>query len=291
MIKTVLKYPLPHPKEQSIMIVRERSEEFYDKIHYHEEAQLTAIVEGEGLLNAGTSLISIQPGDIVYLGPQLHHFFKSNSNTSEEDKKVEYVSLFFDWEMLEKSVFQMPEFEELKNRLIRASGGFKISGKENTVLFNALVNYKVESPIEDAIWFLNFIKEVVTIPDIEYINPNFHPLHTIIKNTSRNKSIIDFILNNLSEDLALADVAKQANMSVSHFSRYFKQETGLTFLEFMNGARLENACNLLLRTDVSVQDISTQVGYNNVSNFIKQFKRKKSISPLQFRRLGGNTKS
>lgn len=98
------------------------------------------------------------------------------------------------------------------------------------------------------------------------------------------KAVIHYIEQHYQESLTLEQLAKIANYSEFHFSRFFKQETGMTCVEYMNNYRLEQALQALLRQTRPITDIASEHGFENVSYFIKCFKRKYQQTPAQFRK-------
>ncbi len=81
-------------------------------------------------------------------------------------------------------------------------------------------------------------------------------------------------------------MAELSGFSPSGFSRAFEQHTGLTFVRYVNQLRIGRACELLLGSKANVADICFQVGFNNLSNFNRQFLKLKGISPSGFRHHG-----
>lgn len=85
--------------------------------------------------------------------------------------------------------------------------------------------------------------------------------------------------------LSLETVAEAFNMSSRHLSRVFKSTEGENFSKYLVRARFEAACNLLCENlDLSIADISNEVGYSNVGYFIKLFKQHTGVTPGQYRR-------
>jgi two-component system, response regulator YesN len=84
-------------------------------------------------------------------------------------------------------------------------------------------------------------------------------------------------------DLSLNEVAAQANLSASHFSVVFSQETGQTFKEYLTEIRINRAKELLRMTSLRSADIAYQVGYNDPHYFSSVFKKNTGFSPIEFR--------
>ena len=84
-------------------------------------------------------------------------------------------------------------------------------------------------------------------------------------------------------ELSLNEVAAQANLSASHFSAVFSQETHQTFKEYLTRVRINKAKELLRMTTLRSADIAYQVGYNDPHYFSSVFKRNTGLSPIEFR--------
>jgi len=84
-------------------------------------------------------------------------------------------------------------------------------------------------------------------------------------------------------NLSLHEVAAQANLSASHFSAVFSQETSQTFKEYLTEVRIGKAKELLRMTALRSAEIAYQVGYNDPHYFSSVFKKNTSLSPLEFR--------
>ncbi len=87
------------------------------------------------------------------------------------------------------------------------------------------------------------------------------------------------------DSVSAQEMARRCNMSYSYFSRSFKAVMKKSFTEYVNYIRLEQAVKLLVTTDKSVTEIAAATGFSTTSYFIEQFKKKKQISPRQFRLL------
>jgi AraC family transcriptional regulator len=95
--------------------------------------------------------------------------------------------------------------------------------------------------------------------------------------------ITHYIDESLDQNIRLADLAQLAKMSQSHFSRLFKQSTGLSPHQYLLQQRVERAKQLLKKTNKSLLEIALICGFDSHSHFTRQFKKLTGITPRSFR--------
>lgn len=84
--------------------------------------------------------------------------------------------------------------------------------------------------------------------------------------------------------IALEEVAGIANFSVFHFTRFFRETTGMTFGHYVNGFRVEKAVDCLINTDDSITEIVFKSGFNSAKTFNRVFRQIKGCSPSMYKR-------
>src|SRR5699024_4245718 len=92
-----------------------------------------------------------------------------------------------------------------------------------------------------------------------------------------------YVSNNIDKKLSLDEVAEHLYLNASYFSRLFKKELNITFVEYVKQRKVERAKELLEITNDSVGSVCEQLGYDNQSYFIKVFKKIVGCTPLEFR--------
>ena len=96
-------------------------------------------------------------------------------------------------------------------------------------------------------------------------------------------NLVEQILENLKQPVSISDMAESANVSIDYFYKLFKQETGFTPNQFIRTRRLERAKELLETTNLRVKEISSQVGIQDQSHFVRDFKTKYGNKPTEYR--------
>lgn len=94
-----------------------------------------------------------------------------------------------------------------------------------------------------------------------------------------------FITSHYGESLTLEQASDAAGLSPAYLGTLFKKETGMTFLEYLSGVRMEAAKQLLKETNRTVADICMAVGYNDVRYFTKSFTKYSGLKPNEYRKL------
>ncbi len=87
----------------------------------------------------------------------------------------------------------------------------------------------------------------------------------------------------------LGDFCQKYHYSLQYVSRKFKQETGFTASEYLQKKRLEKSCELLICSDMSIQEIAHQIGYEDTRFFNQIFQKKMKMSPREYRKMSVNT--
>ena len=108
-----------------------------------------------------------------------------------------------------------------------------------------------------------------------------------MKGLSKRKlqEVLQYIHQNLSEDLSLQTIATHIGFSQYYFCRLFKESTGLTPYQYIIQQRIERAKQLLIQDHYSIVDIALQVGFANQSHFCQRFRRITGVSPRTYRKL------
>lgn len=103
-------------------------------------------------------------------------------------------------------------------------------------------------------------------------------------NIQLKNDIVIYIQDNYTDkSLSLVQVADKFNISVPYLSKFFKEQTGINFNEYLNRIRLNEGKRLLKTTDMPIKEIAQTIGYNSANTFIRVFKKYENITPGQYR--------
>ena len=109
-------------------------------------------------------------------------------------------------------------------------------------------------------------------------------LHNQKEDTSIEKTI-RYIRSHVGKKITLEELSGIANLSTYYFSHRFKEETGLSPIDYVINTRLDQAKILLARTAMTVEEIAYEVGYQSSNSLINLFNQKLGFSPKEYRKL------
>lgn len=98
------------------------------------------------------------------------------------------------------------------------------------------------------------------------------------------KKILTYIQSNYKEKIYIRDLAGIINVNEQYFCRFFKKIIGKSPMEYVNEIRIKNAVELLLGTNIPVMDVCLESGFNNLGNFLREFKKHIGTTPLSYRK-------
>jgi len=104
------------------------------------------------------------------------------------------------------------------------------------------------------------------------------------KTSDRLQYIFSYVEEHYSEDISLDEIARNVHLTRNYFCRFFKRETGITFIEFLNKYRCKEAGKLIRDTDMTITEIASSVGFKNLSYFNKTYKKFSGDTPSKNRR-------
>ncbi|MBR1623787.1 MAG: helix-turn-helix domain-containing protein [Pseudobutyrivibrio sp.] len=249
-------------------------------LHWHEDAEFIYIKKGCGIIVIDGAEYEVKAGDISFILPsRVHGIFQYKEQT------MEYENIIFDSKMFASTLdgfydsFLLPFFENAVDIPVIFKSG--VVGYESIKRYLD-ANDNISSHREGA-WGLAIkgnmyllLFNLVTLYE-EQIDKSTN------KKIDKLKPIIKHVELHYSEQTTVEEMAKLAGFSESHFMRFFKEAFGVSFITYLNDYRLSMAARMLLSTEESVLSISEQVGFENLSHFNRQFKRKYGKTPREYR--------
>ena len=250
--------------------------------HYHPEYEIHLVTSTSGRMFVGDHIGAFEPGNLVLTGPNLPHNWLSD--VAPGVSVVERcLVLQFTADFAEGCAGSFPELSFLPGLLADAARGVQFSleaGATLEPLMRALLPARGAARLAlffSAIDILRQCSERRLLASVGYRpSPSTYLMQPL-------NHVLNHIARNLQTELRESDLAALCGFSASAFSRGFQRQTGMTFVRYVNSMRINRACELLTSGRRRITDICYEVGFNNLSNFNRQFFALKSMTPRAFR--------
>ena len=276
----VLPFTIAKPDNVTLYKETYKGESFYEKLHKHNEIQISYITAGEGTFIIGDYLGDYKKGDIFVIGENLPHIFKGDEISKQQS---EMLSIFFSKNSFGEPFFNLPEFNHMQNLFDDLQLGVKIKSCK-TEIANTIKKVDKAKKFEQFMMFMQMLN-LLAEADREVLSSLINLKKYMGNEGKRMSDIFQFTMNNFQKEISLQEVSNVANMTPNAFCRYFKQRTNKTFVNFLIDIRIGNACKLLAKNnDFSITEISYKSGFNNLANFNRKFKAIKGITPSEYRK-------
>ena len=277
-----LKENKPHGTKDdpfSIYHIANAKRSFQIPIHWHDEFEIIYVKSGFLTVSISGENYIGKPGDAFVVSPGNLHFMGSQTGNVDYFTflfPLKYISFRTD-DILDDKLLEPlnsghliinPEIEdtvkEQCEQLVEIYGAKKEESQS-----------KITAQIKTKIILLQFILELWKRG---FIVEN----DTSGKNTVE-KEMVSYIQQNFTGKILLKEFGEQFHLSEKYISRYFKEHFHITISQYVTYLRLEHAKHLLQDTDIPVTEVAMQSGYQNVSYFIRSFKKMYGMSPLKYR--------
>lgn len=253
--------------------------------HFHPEYELHHVVATTGHCFVGDHIGSFAPGQLVLTGPNLPHNWVSQLPPGTQISLRNRV-LQFSEQFIRDATNLLPELASLLPVLELSRRG---------ALFTPEVAARVGPLMADLIGATEvrrlelFVAIIGTLSRAQgtraLASAEYHPDPSSFMATGINEAL-SYISRNLTEPFSEKDLASISRLSPSGFSRSFRRHTGMGLSQYVNRLRINLASQMLMsEDDTCVTDICFAAGFKNISNFNRQFRRQKGMSPSHFRAL------
>lgn len=267
------------------------------KHHWHDEIEILYFYGGDFQLNINMEHFPIHSECLYFINPgELHSILSEKSESSREDAIV-----------FNPQILSFDYYDSTQMHLIQPI----LSGK---VLFPRCISpeHPAFAPIlaafSEVIHF--FGKELREEPPAEertitndltsqlYIKSSLLRILAILSenrlftHTEKNydkrvegiKSVLTYIRQNYREKIYIRDLAQLLNMNEQYFCRFFKKTIGRSPMDYVNEYRIKHSIRLLEETNMPITEICLECGFNNFGNFLREFRKLKNTTPLQYRK-------
>lgn len=265
-------------------------ENFFDtnwsmEYNRHDHFEMVYVKKGEGVFEVSGKPVPIGPNDILIIKPnQIHKL------TVKSEAGCQFIVLRFKFEGQFNHEYSEVSLEDFLNF---------VRGKESGSYIALKVNQKNE--------IIDLLNKIIKEKAIEEIGSDFLSYLLILElfvqlsralkmeweNSIKGKSLklkelvkiaVEFIYNNFEREISVQDIANYVFLSTGYFTRVFKEETGISPINYLRKVRIDRALELLAETDLKVGEIALNVGFTNQQRFNEVFRKYVKTTPLQYRK-------
>lgn len=253
---------------------------FEAPFHHHPEVELTLITAGHGQRHVGDTVEPYQAGDVVLIGPQLPHVWFSDSRCEESRAIV----IQFHPETFGGGLLKAQEMAGIRTLLKAAAGGVVIQSPLAEKMISKLSELSALTPVLRLTLLVELLDEASAQAAWRGLNA-VAPEETVsLVDRQRLNEVLRFLHANHQKPLTLNDAARVVGLGPESFSRFFRRVTGHTFIETLVQIRLASALAMLGERADTVAAVAYACGFEDLSNFNRQFRRVYGMTPSEARK-------
>lgn len=290
MKSTLLREITPLTQSDCFTLFSRVKSEFDFPLHYHEEFELNFIQNAKNARRViGDHIEDIDELELVLVGSNLQHAWFTHSCKSKE---IREITIQFHKDLFDEKLLRRNQLSFIRTMLEKSLRGILFSKETTQLLAPRIIELNQKQGFDSVLELMSILHDLSISRNMRILSDasfnNTEQYNTY--NSRRIEKTLEYMNHNFDKPITLNEVARLANMSDAAFSRFFKQRTGNTFIDSLTEIRLGHASRMLIDTTQSIAEIAYHCGFNNISNFNRIFKKKKSCTPKDFRESFSGTR-
>lgn len=247
--------------------------------HYHPEIELVYVEASNGIRHVGKNISDFKDSDLLLIGSNVPHLNFDYKIQTECKQLVLQMRENF----LQDYIIPVPEFENIKILLERSYLGLSFSGTTKQIAVDKLHRMSTENSFGSFVGLIEILQILSQSDEVKELNDEDTRIKWFLNDKIRMGTIYDYIHENYDKTPNVNIIAGNVNLSTPAFCRYFKKQTNMTFTDFVNNYRI-NQAKLLLLQNSCVTEACFQVGFESLSYFNKLFKKYIGETPSAFKK-------
>jgi len=278
----LLREIIPLTQSDCFTIFSRVKKNFDFPLHYHEEFELNFIMNAKNSKRIiGDHMSEITDLELVLVGPNLQHGWFTNKCKSSEIKEI---TIQFHRDLFDDKFLRRNQLGFIRSMFERSSRGILFSKETIQSNMQRLIELPQKHGFDSVLELMSILHDLSISRNIKTLSDaSFSNTENFSYNSRRIERVMEHINQNFDKTITLGEVAKLALMTEVAFSRFFKSRTGQTFIDMLNEIRLGHASRMLIETTNNITEIAYKCGFNNMSNFNRIFKKRKTCTPKEFR--------
>lgn len=248
--------------------------------HFHSTYEIYYLLSGKRAFFIKDRTIVIQEGDIVIIAPNVLHR-TTNAEMPEHERLVVNIH--------ENRITLMdPAYQAVLKPLLEQDYLLIKCSPQDLLSIDSLVRDLLREMQDRKIGFdlfaQTYVQQLLIICARHLQQHSAEPLESPSPMHERISEVVRYINTHYAQPLSLELLAKRFFVSPYYLSRFFKEATGFTVVEYINSVRIKEAKKLLETSDLKVKQISKKVGFGSVTHFGRVFKSITGYAPLYYRK-------
>jgi len=269
---------IQHQKDRSFELLQtpNLNDTFY--WHYHPEIELVYAKSPQGIRHIGSHISYYKTHDLVLIGSNIPHL---NFDYGVENQ-VETLVVHLDRDFFNQAFLQKPEFSFFKELQSKANQAVAFSNQTIKKVGPLIEELPHLSNYKRLLLLIDILAQLAQSTDSQILNAKAIKTDKTLKTQERIQQVFHWVEEHYTKEIKTEDIAKEIGLSTVAFSRWFKQETSETFINYVIDQRLYHAKNLLLKGR-NVSEACFSCGFNNLSYFNRVFKKRVGCNPKNYR--------
>lgn len=275
---------IPQLAHSSLSVENISLPHFISAWHFHPVTEIILITKSTGTGFIGDSIVPFTPGTIAMIGENLPHVWLNGETyyQGSENLRAEAIVLKFNSGFLGTTFLSLAEARVLKSVFLDALRGMVFFGKTCKTMERQIHKINTSQGFERIIVLLQILNTISASVEYKHLASQGYSLSFNTASSKKISEICEYIMLNFKKQISLKEMAEMAHMTTNSFCRFFRKSFLKTFKEFLNEVRIGHACKLLIEKEETVYNAAFQSGFHNLSNFHRQFKAFKGMTPNEF---------
>ena len=250
--------------------------------HWHQEIEVVYVLEGIMQVGLNDKIYTLKAHDIFIIGGGEVHYFLSHSQPGQAVLVQFGLSLFDTYsDVMSDRRFVKPLLEHST----RVAGDVDIHREAEKQILLLVDEYKkklhgFQMALKARLYDLMIIL-LRYVPTKRYsVQEKTEQLICL----ERLEEVFQYVEEYYRSEISLESISKVANFSVYHFTRFFKDTTGMSFGQYLSNFRIRKAERYLMNIEDSITEVAYKAGFNSIKTFNRVFKQLKGCSPTEYRK-------
>ncbi|MDO4649052.1 MAG: AraC family transcriptional regulator [Eubacteriales bacterium] len=246
--------------------------------HWHVEYELIRVIEGNFTVTLDEKTFRTTKGDVIFVNSGVLH--------AGIPEQCVYECIVFDMNAFLKA---NPACAEYMQRVIHQELMIfpHFTSEQSEILSCVSAIFEAMSQKPDG-YHLSVFGQFYHLFGIVFGNHYYlegvAPTRRDYKRIMQLKKVVEFLERNYTTQITLQELSASVSMSPKYFCRFFSEMTHQTPMDYLNRMRIEQACYQLSASDASITEIAYQTGFNDLSYFIRTFRKYKGMTPGKYKR-------